>query len=82
MAALEASLQVGPNPFVASLRLQSMLPVTGELRLFNVAGQLVQHQLVDLSQPTEVATGDLPAGMYLLQLQTAAGTISRKLQKR
>jgi hypothetical protein len=82
MAALEASLQVGPNPFVASLRLQSMLPVTGELRLFNVAGQLVQRQFVDLSQPTEIATGDLPAGMYLLQLQTAAGSISRKLQKR
>lgn len=81
LAALEASLQIGPNPFRASLRLQSMLPVQGEVRLFNVAGQLMQRQAVDLAQPTELATDELPAGMYLLQLQTAAGTITRKVQK-
>jgi hypothetical protein len=74
-----ANVQVFPNPVVSSLRLSLESPVTGELRVLlrNTGQQRVKEIQIPLVKGrVEQATlnmGDLPAGVYWLQLQHRDG---------
>jgi hypothetical protein len=86
-AARHSSLLVAPNPFSGATRVSYYLPVAGRLslRLYDITGKLVRT----------LASGHRPAGsfcysllttycslapgIYLLRLETAAGSATQKL---
>lgn len=67
---------VYPNPFKNTLN----LPVgVSEAKIFSLSGQLVLNQLFDQDTAWDVTM--LPAGVYLLVLETPAGTTTQKIIK-
>ena len=51
-----------------------------KLTLFNAQGQIVyMSSLTDQLKPLQVPLGDLPEGMYFLQLQTISGILNKKI---
>ncbi|GAB2951731.1 hypothetical protein GCM10027048_15910 [Hymenobacter coalescens] len=80
-----AELRVYPNPAQGRSVTVSAAGLTGssaELRLLNSLGQVVRQETVALTGrllERSVATQQLPAGVYTVQLRTPAGTLTRKL---
>lgn len=79
-------LQVYPNPFSREInidwRLSALYQV--EMKLFDNAGRLVSRQEMNLTTGNNtISVPELPAGVYLLQLQDLSGKQwSRKLIKK
>ncbi len=76
------SLELYPNPTSTQLNIRAPLP-TGpvSLRLWHPSGQLVRRY--DAHHPGatfqhQLALGDLPAGLYLLEIQAAQGPAIRE----
>ncbi|MEM1321731.1 MAG: S8 family serine peptidase [Bacteroidota bacterium] len=87
LAAGVEALQVYPSPFwnelMLELDLEESMLINVELR--SLSGQLVDQQQQQLAQgrhrmPIEVES-DLPAGVYLLSIQTQEGRMVRKVLK-
>lgn len=80
-----ADLQVYPNPAsgrAVTVSAGNLQGNSAELRLVNALGQTVRTETVPLTsrlleRPLEVQK--LPAGVYTVQLRTAAGTLTSKL---
>jgi hypothetical protein len=75
-----------PNPAGASLNLSVQSPVREEaqVRVFNLTGALLMEQAVSLAAgPSKVTlpTATLPAGSYIVQLQTKSGTATARFVK-
>lgn len=71
-----------PNPVQEKLILSLPQPTTGTLRLMDVAGRVVFFQeLRDESGQVSFLLPETKAGVYLLQLQTAEGSLTRKVVK-
>ncbi len=75
-----------PNPAGALLNLSVQSPVAEEarVRVFNLTGSLVMEQAATLSTGVSVVmlpTATLPAGSYILQLQTSVGTATARFVK-
>ena len=76
------ALQVMPNPFRAQLSVQlSDLQGKGTLRLLDNTGRVLRTRSIDLQGKHVLDLQDLPAGLYLLELQTGEMTLSRKVVK-
>ena len=78
--AAEAALAVFPNPSHAGqfvLRLPAAS--AGTAQLLNALGQTVRTQPLASGPETTVATQGLAAGVYTLQVRTAAGTVARRV---
>ncbi len=85
-----ASVRAAPNPFNPRTELAFSLPAAGHVRLRILApdGRLV-HELVDAPLPagdhrrpwhgTDQAGRALASGLYLVQLETDAGTVTSKV---
>ncbi|MCS7036331.1 MAG: zinc-dependent metalloprotease [Saprospiraceae bacterium] len=87
-AALSETLEAFPNPFNSRLRVRADLgqATPAALRLFDMSGRLVR----EWPCPTPAVQGrldetfdlpDLPAGVYLLQLQHSGGRLARRVVK-
>ena len=83
---LQAEVSLYPNPtsgqFVLEVS-QSTDPIQG-IRLFSSNGQLILEQKLDSEQyefRLELDMGDVASGLYHLQLQSDAGTLSKKIRK-
>ena len=50
------------------------------LDLLDVLGRVVRHQNLSSTAPTNLAIENLPAGMYLLRVTYAEGTVTRRVQ--
>lgn len=85
-------LQVSPNPFPGNLTISCELKRDQQISLevYNLKGQKVQslfsafHKAGDLSVNWDGKSSDgqeLPAGVYLLRLQSPTGNIYRKISK-
>ncbi|MCC3159264.1 T9SS type A sorting domain-containing protein [Hymenobacter sp. 15J16-1T3B] len=81
-----AELQVFPNPAHGRTVTVSAAGLTAggqaELRLLNSLGQLVRTETTPLTGrllEQALSVEQLPAGVYTVQLRTAAGTLTRKL---
>ncbi len=73
LTATEAGLQIYPNPT------KDILTIQGEVenvKVLDLTGNVVR----ETSDPL-LTLGDLKSGLYLLQLQTAKGTVLEKIQK-
>ncbi len=79
-------LQLAPNPAQDRLSLRFDLPQPGEVavRILGADGRFVSEQpaahFTSGLQQVEVETQHLPAGLYLVEVRTAAGVAVRKLQ--
>ncbi len=79
---LEERLKVYPNPAQNVLNIHFGETVPGEvaLRLVNLQGQMLRQQ--ELQNPGgnwQLDLSNLPTGLYLLQLQSEEGLVSRKI---
>ena len=74
----EISVNVFPNPTSEKITIQSAEAIT-ELRILNVNGQ----EISTFENPgTTINLSDLDAGMYFLQLTTAKGSVTKRIEKR
>ena len=79
-AAWEARLSVFPNPATASLRLAWQGPAPRvQATLLDLAGRAVRRWNADMLG-ADLPVGDLPRGLYLLQLAGATGQVHRRVQ--
>jgi hypothetical protein len=75
-----AHVTVYPNPASERLNVRSDVPFT-DVRLVNMAGQVVSRHTTDAMEYSLDVQG-LAQGLYILQLQTANGTVNTKVQVR
>lgn len=76
----ECGLSVYPNPATDNVLIQSDIPLVS-VTLCDVTGRVLHRDLVNDSQ-CSLSVSDLPAGVYMLRVQTENGVTSRKLVKR
>lgn len=76
--AKNSSVSVYPNPVKDILNITSKENVQ-EIRIVNAAGQQVLHQKVAESKEPAVNVQKLAPGMYLVQVVTAKGVITKKI---
>jgi hypothetical protein len=74
---LAQSLKVYPNPAADVLNIQSGVEIT-KARLFNISGQMV-YESNGNSNEMRISTSEMPAGLYMLNITTKQGTITRKV---
>jgi hypothetical protein len=73
------SFSVFPNPFVKNLTVTISNEIsTGKMTLLNLEGQVVFENRLDRKT---YDLGFLPAGIYILKLETTAGTLYSKIVK-
>lgn len=85
-ARIRLSIKLFPNPVTTELWLDLQDHSGGEIqwRLLNLSGQLVQHGQRDLAgghQQFSIQTTDLVPGLYVIQLRSADGMITKKFVK-
>jgi hypothetical protein len=74
--ATPVALRVHPNPFTAALTITIASPGAYQLRLFDALGrQQLVHPLPGGGQPQQLATAQLPAGLYWLEVRRASGDL-------
>lgn len=81
------SFTVAPNPVLAQNELQIQLSTekafTGQIDLLDINGRSTnireQHQFAIGQQRFTIELSDLPNGIYLLRMQTQAGSITQKV---
>lgn len=69
-------LLLHPNPASGSCTVNWEAPASGELRLLDMTGRLVRTQPFAATNSAEIIRGDLPAGLYLVQVVTARQALS------
>ncbi|MBK9357564.1 MAG: T9SS type A sorting domain-containing protein [Bacteroidales bacterium] len=74
------NLRVYPNPATDILNINAGVEIT-TAKLYNVAGQLV-YESNGNSNEMRISTSEMPSGLYLLNLTTKEGTITRKVSIR
>ena len=74
------SLRVYPNPATDMLNINSGVEITSA-KLYNVSGQLV-YESNGNSNEMRISTSEMPSGLYLLNLTTKEGSITRKVSIR
>ncbi len=77
---LAESLKVYPNPVDDVLNIQSGVEITNA-RLFNISGQLIFESNGN-SNEMRIRTSEMPSGLYLLNITTKQGVITRKVSIR
>ena len=75
-----ADVKVFPNPASDMLQIRSDVEFSA-VRIVNMAGQVVR-QLSAEGMECSLSVQGLAAGLYILQLQTANGTVNTKVQVR
>lgn len=70
---IAAPFHVGPVPFNDRLFITAATEGIHELRILSVEGQLVDERTWSGTSTLEMATADLPAGAYVLQVNDAHG---------
>ena len=78
---LLSTAQVVPNPFGDLLTVENAADVLG-YQLLNLQGMVVASGTHSGSQRLQIATESLPAGFYLLVLQSAEGSTTLRAVKR
>lgn len=80
LAALEAALNIYPNPASSYVMITNESTATMEqVSIYNLLGQQVYQQVVSGNE-LRVNTGSFASGIYNVMIQTDLGTITRKLE--
>lgn len=72
-----SQFRVYPNPATNAVTISGQVELT-QVRIMNYTGQMVYQSVVNAMETT-ISTGDLAAGMYLLQVHTNEGWSTQKL---
>ncbi len=75
---LPSSIVLYPNPAKATISLNFNQLVVSEIQIINSLGQYVKTINDDFET---IPVADLPAGIYILRIDTEWGTINRKIIK-
>ncbi|GAB3848491.1 hypothetical protein GCM10028822_11460 [Hymenobacter terrigena] len=81
-AALAAQVGLFPNPAheVLTVDVRALPAAVAAVRLLSLTGQVVyETRRVPAATPLAIPVGGLPTGLYLVQLSTSAGLISKKI---
>jgi hypothetical protein len=75
-----ASLSVYPNPASSQVSVQGLAGIEGDKQVLlrDIHGRLLSNTHVKAGLDVRISTSQLPAGMYMLQVQTARGTENYK----
>jgi hypothetical protein len=69
------------NPMGNELNVQFDEVTTGTMKLFNINGQVVKSQTLTFVKQASIATTNLSAGTYFLQLEIGSRVYTQKLIK-
>jgi len=69
------------NPMGNELNVQFDELTSGTMKLFNINGQVVKSQTLNLVQQASIATTNLSAGTYFLQLEIGSRVYTQKVIK-
>jgi hypothetical protein len=69
------------NPMGNELNIQFDEVTSGTMKLFNINGQVVKSQTLNLVQQASIATTNLSAGTYFLQLEIGSRVYTQKVIK-
>jgi len=69
------------NPMGNELNVQFDEVTSGTMKLFNINGQVVKSQTLNLVQQASIATSNLSAGTYFLQLEIGSRVYTQKVIK-
>lgn len=74
-------LAIYPNPTTGTvtLMLDASIAQDVQIRLFTADGRLLSQQKYDAFQSTELELGQYGAGIYMVQVQTESGVITRRV---
>ncbi len=75
----EADIMLWPNPMCDELTL--VLPAAGECYLFDAMGRMLIRRSLSAGE-SKVQVGDLPAGLYTVQVRTSEGIYNKRVIKR
>jgi hypothetical protein len=78
-----SNVAVYPNPVTDRLRVSGLSKISGDksVILTDITGSTLQRHTFTNGQEVELSTSTLPAGVYMLQLQTEEGTASFRVIK-
>ena len=76
----EENIQVYPNPVENELRITNYELGIKEVKLYNVMGEMVLKKEIK-NKEIEIDVGDLPKGMYFLQVKNEKGIFNKKIIK-
>lgn len=68
-----------PNPGSTQVNIQWQQPLSGELRLYNLQGELLQQHQLHAQNDHILDISSLHSGMYLISIRSAQGTYSTRL---
>ena len=74
------AINIYPNPVSSQLNIKSEFPIQ-EISIFNLLNQKVKSWKVNINSHQSIEISELPKGVYLLQLNSPDGTITRKIVK-
>jgi endoglucanase Acf2 len=75
---LDTQIVMYPNPVSTKLFIKSQSEALIEIKIYSIFGNLVQSATHNLN---EINVEDLSSGLYLIQIYTSKGSISKKLLK-
>lgn len=81
IAELDRSIGLYPNPSKGLLHIQSGFAPIESIQLYDLQGRLVEQRDGALSQQIEWNLSSLQPALYLVRIQTEAGTVSKRLIK-
>jgi hypothetical protein len=77
----KSEITIFPNPCADLCLIKSSQPIM-KIQLFNLLGQCIITQEGGFQTNLSLSVKSFPSGMYLLEVQTIQGTITKKLQIR
>ena len=77
------AVKVYPNPVTDHVQFSGLNAISGSktVVLSDVTGAVISRQAIEFGAPANISTATLPAGIYMLRLQTAEGSASFKIVK-
>jgi hypothetical protein len=70
---------VYPNPTTDMITIMGIPPNARDLKLVDVQGNVIKSLVLENENSVEVRCGSIPKGLYVLQISTSTGRITRKV---
>ncbi|RYE14031.1 MAG: T9SS type A sorting domain-containing protein [Sphingobacteriales bacterium] len=76
---LANSVNVYPNPATSQINVEMPGLAASAITVSNAIGQVVKKQVINASEKTVVDVANLGTGIYYVQIETAKGTVTKKV---